>query len=501
MTEVKKRNLNKEEKEKEKKEEKEEKENIATGSVKEKKDESNEHKEKNEKDKSIKKNKIKKSKHKQLDELPQNALCIRFFGMIVMTVITFLFWSLSNNNGVSQDSSFYIKEMPAPLLKHYQSGITVPVFDKSNGETFNVFLVQNGINFELEQENTNEPFEYGYSESKTNPADCEVALLIHGHTTTSFSYRKSMFYFQEANIHPIAIDLPCFGFSDPLKNCSYVEISERIDDILDSLQIRKGVHLVLYDTGAIIGSLFYLKHSNRVKSITYVDPIIDMSHLPFYYKIIDTPVVNQLYLKFISSPYLSTLRYKYYSHYYKLTNTTQPDIDSYFYSLRFKDNINSFINSYKETDKSFKTAFNIYNSKLKTRDIPIHLIITTDYIPSYHSKLIQNKLSTSIKHIDSTNTKSIFFEDTPITILTQVADIMDTMDPKLREVKEKPKQQHNHDHGHGHGHGHDHSHGHSHGHDHGHSHDHGHGHGHSHGHDHGHGHGHDQFGMGHNYGL
>lgn len=270
----------------------------------------------------------KKKQQQQQQVQPKNAFCIRFFGIILITIVTFSIWSVFNhNNNRNVDSSFFIKEMPEPLLRHFQSGQMIPVFDKTNGGTFNLFIVQQSVDwtrpdpqYNGEVNKNGQPIiirEDVFSNEdsneiipQTNSIDNEVALLIHGQTTTSFAFRKTLKYIQKERIHPIAIDLPCFGFSDALSNCSYSEITDRLDDILDSLQIRKPIHLVLYDTSATIGTSFAMKHSNRVKSIVYIDPHIDLSNTPLYYNIIKTPFFGQLYLQFLTSPYLSTIRYK-----------------------------------------------------------------------------------------------------------------------------------------------------------------------------------------------
>ncbi|KAN0034690.1 hypothetical protein ACTFIV_001222 [Dictyostelium citrinum] len=478
-----------------------------------------------------------KKQQRQQQVQPKNAFCIRFFGIILITIVTFSVWSVFNhNNNRNVDSSFFIKEMPEPLLRHFQSGQMIPVFDKSNGGSFNLFIVQQSIDwtrpdpkYNGEVDKNGQPIiirEDVFSDGQditnevipqTNSVDNEVALLIHGQTTTSFAFRKTLKYIQKERIHPIAIDLPCFGFSDSLSNCSYSEITDRLDDILDSLQIRKPIHLVLYDTAASIGTSFAMKHSNRVKSIVYIDPHIDLSNTPLYYHIIKTPFFGQLYLQFLTSPYLSTIRYKLLADRFNLYNgfTRQSDVDSYFYCLRYRNNIQNFIDTVKSMDTTFRETYRLTTSSIALNRLkPIHLILTTRYVSSYQSQLFQNKFSSSILHTDSTETFSLFFEDNPTSISHQLADIIDAIDKNLRIEKPKPKlqQQQQQDHGYSHGSGnsHGHSHGgnsHSHSHGSGNSHGHSHGSGNSHGHSHGsnsHGHSHgggDQFGLGHNYGM
>ncbi|KAM9944053.1 hypothetical protein ACTFIT_008640 [Dictyostelium discoideum] len=480
----------------------------------------------------------KKKQQQQQQVQPKNAFCIRFFGIILITIVTFSIWSVFNhNNNRNVDSSFFIKEMPEPLLRHFQSGQMIPVFDKTNGGTFNLFIVQQSVDwtrpdpqYNGEVNKNGQPIiirEDVFSNEdsneiipQTNSIDNEVALLIHGQTTTSFAFRKTLKYIQKERIHPIAIDLPCFGFSDALSNCSYSEITDRLDDILDSLQIRKPIHLVLYDTSATIGTSFAMKHSNRVKSIVYIDPHIDLSNTPLYYNIIKTPFFGQLYLQFLTSPYLSTIRYKLLADRFNLYNsfTRQSDVDSYFYCLRYRNNIQNFIDTVKSMDTTFRETYRLTTSSIALNRLkPIHLILTTRYVSSYQSQLFQNKFTSSILHTDSTETFSLFFEDNPSSISHQLADIIDAIDKNLRIEKPKPKlqqqqqqqqqqRQQDYDHGHGHSHGGGNSHGHSHGsgNSHGHSHGGGNSHGHSHGGGNSHGHSHgggDQYGLGHNYGM
>ncbi|KAK5576458.1 hypothetical protein RB653_007602 [Dictyostelium firmibasis] len=488
---------------------------------------------KGDKRESIKKTEDNKKQKQQPQQVqPKNAFCIRFIGIVLITIVTFSVWSVFNhNNNRNVDASFFIKEMPEPLLRHYQSGQMIPVFDKSTGGSFNLFIVQQSLDWSRpdprysgEVDRNGKPIiireDIFYNNedisdeviTQTNSVDNEVALIIHGQTTTSFAFRKTLKYIQKERIHPIAIDLPCFGFSDPLANCSYSEIADRIDDILDSLQIRKPVHLVLYDTGASIGTSFAIKHSNRVRSILYIDPHIDMSNTPLYYNIIKTPFFGQLYIQFLTSPYFSTLRYKLLGDRFNLYNsyTVQSDVDSYFYCLRYRNNIQNFIDTVKSLDTTFRETYRLTTSSIALNGLkPIHLILTTRYVGSYQSQLFQKKFGSSIKHTDTTETFSLFFEDNPSSISLQLADIIDSIDEKLRIEKPKPKpvqqqQQHQQqEQGHGHSHGSGNSHGHSHG-SHGHSHGSGNSHGHSHGSGNSHGHSHgggDQYGLGHNYGM
>eukprot|EP01132_Coremiostelium_polycephalum_P007565 gene7565-9300_t len=402
-------------------------------------------------------------------------------------------WSIFNQVDPSTvEPSFYLKNMPSGLLKHYQSGSTIPVYNPITRGTYNVFVVQ---------------------KLDPNNVERDSVIFLHGQTTTSYMYRNILEPVFNSSLRPILLDLPCFGFSDSLKNCSYDSIADRFSDILDSLQV-KSAHLVTTDISSTISLLYYNKHPSRVKSIVFVDPTIelDIDRLPFYYKLARIPIINKLALNFVTSPLMSYPRYLYLSQ-FKHSNLTRDETDSYFYSIRYRNNINNFINTISNSDLTFKKSYKLYTSKISySHDFPIFLIISNYQLATnYQNQFVQQKYE-MFKNVNVAFAKFLVTEDNLHAIYSSLETYIDMYYPdarKLKEVKPKEQQQQqpssgtkshghyhasglNHDHSHGHGH-HDHGHSHGHGHHdhyhHGHSHGHGHhDHDHSHGHSHGHGH-------------
>ncbi|KYR01998.1 hypothetical protein DLAC_00791 [Tieghemostelium lacteum] len=415
----------------------------------------------------------------------KDAGCIRVFGIIVIALLTFVLWSGFNQiDPNSVDPSLYIKEMPKDLLDYYQSGTYIPVYH--HGKRMQVFMTSK------------------FDSTTTSLQHSEVVLFIHGQMTTGFVFRKSIEGLVKEHVHPVVIDLPCFGFSDSLQNCTYDAIADSLPDILDALQL-KSVHIVTYDTGAVIASLFYDRNPHRVKSISFGDPVLDISRLPSYYNIFTTPILNRFALQLATSPYLSWIRYQYFTSFFGST-VPQDIIDSYSYAIRYKNNINRFLSTIENSDFSFTTTHSILHSKLITTNYMKQILTSKEYTETYQSKFIINHLK--FERMDFNNAEFLSPEEEPYVFEINIVLLIDFTGKDLRQpiVKSTPPPptppqpstnthaEHDHDH--------QHDHGHSHGGGHGHSHGGGHGHGHSHGGGNGHGHGSmGEFGLGHNYGL
>ncbi|GAM22461.1 hypothetical protein SAMD00019534_056360 [Acytostelium subglobosum LB1] len=398
----------------------------------------------------------------------------------MLTFITFAAWSAFNQvDHETADKSLYLKDMPTLLLEHYQNGTFIPVYDSSARKTFKTFVIHNGGN------------------NKRNLK--QNILILHGQGSTSFLFRNTIEYLRQANLNPVLIDLPCFGFSDSLVNCSRSYISDRLGDILDSLNLDS-VHLVMYDMSADIGMQFADKSPSRVKSVTFVDPIanVDISKQDLYVRIARVPIIGRMIINLATSPYVSWIRWKYIQLVYRV-ELAQELLDCYAFSLRYRNNINNYIRTITESDLSYKRTFYLTSSRVSYDvKLPKQVILSTETIGATQGSFIQTKFS--MHFVNMAESKGFLLPEEMESVFdSHITVLIDTIDPELRKVKPEPEPPVRENHGgsgHGHSHGGGSGHGHSHGSDHGHGHSHGGG-GH---HGHSHGGGQNDYGMG-GYGL
>eukprot|EP01133_Synstelium_polycarpum_P015063 gene15063-17828_t len=405
-------------------------------------------------------------------------------GMVFITLVTFVLWSHFNQvDPDSIDSSLYLKNMPKPLLHHYQSGTFIPVYDRVTRKTFNIFMLQKGLN---------------------DGQGRQPVIIFHGQASSSFVMRQSIDSLYEANLNPILIDLPCYGFSDALSNCSHEYIADRICDIMDAIQ-TPSAHFILPDISSVIGSHLFIKYPKRVRTLTFVEPImdVDMAKQPLYISIAKYPILNRLVINWVTNKSPLSIE----------------DSDSLFYNIRYRNNVRNYIRTITESDFTFDRSSYLSHSRLSYDNVvPRNAILSSVHLKTYQSAYFQKYFK--MKEITMPTTNFLMIEEMPNAFAIFLGSIIDSWDPTARTLKELPPPPtggHGHSHGGGAGHGHSHGggddyglnghganygHGHAHGSDHGHAHgDHGHSHG-DHGHSHGDGndHGHAHGDHGHSHG-
>lgn len=106
-----------------------------------------------------------------------------------------------------------------------------------------------------------------------------VVFCIHGVPTSSFLYRKVAFALEQRGLRTVAIDLPGLGLSDrpPDFNYTFSNFGAFCNRFLDTLEISD-VHLVIHDIGAPIGLFMADQKSNRIRSITVLNAMLDIEH-------------------------------------------------------------------------------------------------------------------------------------------------------------------------------------------------------------------------------
>ncbi len=138
-----------------------------------------------------------------------------------------------------------------------------------------------------------------YLDAGTGP----VVFCIHGVPTSSFLYRKVVQQLQLRGLRAIAIDLPGLGLSDRPEGFDYTfsNFGTFCNRFLDSLKIDE-VHLLIHDIGTPVGLSMAAQNSNRIKSITVLNSMLDVEHFvkPLPMRPFEKPVLGEAELAMLT---------------------------------------------------------------------------------------------------------------------------------------------------------------------------------------------------------
>ncbi|GJP44720.1 hypothetical protein CLOM_g4077 [Closterium sp. NIES-68] len=118
----------------------------------------------------------------------------------------------------------------------------------------------------------------------------EVVVLLHGLGGSSFLYRDVITLLADKGLRAVAFDLPGSGLSTKLTSVEegaaavypVHQLARTIDRVLSALGITEPVHLVLHDTGGVVGTLWAADNVPRVRSITLVDTPMEDPFAPAF---------------------------------------------------------------------------------------------------------------------------------------------------------------------------------------------------------------------------
>jgi haloalkane dehalogenase len=103
-------------------------------------------------------------------------------------------------------------------------------------------------------------------------------VLLHGNPTSSYLWRNVLPHLQPLG-RCIAPDLIGMGDSDKLSNSGpgsyrFVEHRRHLDALLDALDVRERVTLVIHDWGSALGFDWANRHRKAVKGIAFMEAIV-----------------------------------------------------------------------------------------------------------------------------------------------------------------------------------------------------------------------------------
>ena len=109
----------------------------------------------------------------------------------------------------------------------------------------------------------------------------EPVVMVHGNPTWSFYYRELVLALRDTHRTIVPDHVGC-GLSGKPGDAEYEYTLERraadLETLLDRLEIRKDITLVLHDWGGMIGMLYATRHSDRIKRLVILNS--SAFHLP-----------------------------------------------------------------------------------------------------------------------------------------------------------------------------------------------------------------------------
>jgi cis-3-alkyl-4-acyloxetan-2-one decarboxylase len=109
----------------------------------------------------------------------------------------------------------------------------------------------------------------------------EAVVMVHGNPSWSIYYRNLVTSLKDTHRCIVPDHMGC-GLSDKPNDDEYTyTLENRVDDLdvlLDSLEIRDNITLVLHDWGGMIGMAFATRHPDRIKRIVVLNT--SAFHLP-----------------------------------------------------------------------------------------------------------------------------------------------------------------------------------------------------------------------------
>lgn len=144
----------------------------------------------------------------------------------------------------------------------------------------------------------------------------EVLVLLHGNPTWSFYYRNLVLGLRDAYRTIVPDHMGC-GMSDKPDDSRYeYSLRQRVADLetlLDRLEVRDNLTLILHDWGGMIGMAFAQRHPESVKRLVLLNtaafPLPSSKRLPWSLKLCRTPLLGPLLVRGLNVFCRGALRY------------------------------------------------------------------------------------------------------------------------------------------------------------------------------------------------
>jgi len=107
----------------------------------------------------------------------------------------------------------------------------------------------------------------------SNPNEANTVILIHGFSVPYFIFDPTFEFLSRSGFRVLRYDLFGRGFSDrPDTHYNIDLFDKQLIELLDALRFTQPINLVGLSLGGVITSTFTARHSERVKSLTLIDP-------------------------------------------------------------------------------------------------------------------------------------------------------------------------------------------------------------------------------------
>jgi haloalkane dehalogenase len=140
----------------------------------------------------------------------------------------------------------------------------------------------------------------------------DPVVLMHGIPVSSFLYRKVLPLLAERGLRGVAFDLPGLGLAEKPAAFDYgwSGLGRWTGQAVDALGIDR-CHLVLHDIGGPIGLEWALRNRDRIRSLTVLDTLIDVTHFSRVWSmdLAAPPVIGPLWVATIRPPVARWLFY------------------------------------------------------------------------------------------------------------------------------------------------------------------------------------------------
>ena len=119
---------------------------------------------------------------------------------------------------------------------------------------------------------------FGSEMAYVDVGEGDPIVLLHGNPTSSYLWRNVLPHLQPRG-RRIAPDLIGMGDSDKLPDSGpssyrFVEHRRYLDTLLEALDVRERVTLVIHDWGSALGFDWANRHREAVKGIAYMEAIV-----------------------------------------------------------------------------------------------------------------------------------------------------------------------------------------------------------------------------------
>jgi pimeloyl-ACP methyl ester carboxylesterase len=111
------------------------------------------------------------------------------------------------------------------------------------------------------------------------PADGAAVVLFHGTAAWSELWRRTIDALAAGGYHVVALDLPPFGFSDPLPSYTRSAVATEVNGVLDALKIESAI-IVGHSFGAGAATEFALRFPARTRRLVLVDAALGLTQPP-----------------------------------------------------------------------------------------------------------------------------------------------------------------------------------------------------------------------------